>query len=76
LDSFQVEKEIVSEEKQKPVLDEQTLAMLLQAAYVLQEHNLEMQEMERGLSLKRDQIEAEEKLVSTSHPVALQTPQT
>ena len=44
-----VEKEIVSEEKDKPVLDEQTLAKLLEAAYVLQEHNRELQQMELGL---------------------------
>src|SRR5579863_510625 len=29
----------VAEEKDKPVFDEQTLAKLLEAAYVLQEHN-------------------------------------
>jgi GAF domain-containing protein len=57
----QVEKEIVSAEKDKPVLDEHTLAKLLEAAYVLQEHNRELQQMELGLSLKREQIEAEER---------------
>jgi putative methionine-R-sulfoxide reductase with GAF domain/ribosomal protein L37E len=62
-----VEKEIVPEEKDKPVLDEQTLDKLLEAAYVLQEHNREVQEMELDLSLKRDQIEAEERTVSTPH---------
>jgi GAF domain-containing protein len=56
-----VEKEIVSAEKDKPVLDEHTLAKLLEAAYVLQEHNRELQQMELGLSLKREQIEAEER---------------
>lgn len=56
-----VEKEIVSEEKDKPILDEQTLAKLLEAAYVLQEHNRELQEMELGLDLKRDQLEAEDR---------------
>ena len=59
-----VDKEIVSEEKNKPVLDEQTLAKLLEAAYVLQEHNRELQEMELGLELKRDQIEAAERASS------------
>ena len=54
-----VGKEIVSEEKQKPVLDEQTLANLLEAAYVLQEHNREREEIKRALELKRDQLEAE-----------------
>jgi putative methionine-R-sulfoxide reductase with GAF domain len=54
-------KGIVSEEKPKPVLDEQTLAKLLEAAYVLQEHNREVQEMELGLDLKRDEAEARDK---------------
>lgn len=65
-----VEKEIVSEEKNKPVLDELTLGKLLEAAYVLQEHNRELHEMELGLSLKRDQIEAEE--LSNPTPSAVQ----
>ncbi|HEX3821767.1 MAG TPA: GAF domain-containing protein [Candidatus Sulfotelmatobacter sp.] len=56
-----MEKGIVSEEKKKPVLDEQTLAKLLEAAYVLQEHNRELRELELGLDLKRDKIEAEAK---------------
>ena len=70
-----VEKEIVSEEKDKPVLDEQTLAKLLEAAYVLQEHNREMQAMELGLSLKRDQIEAEERSAPAPHRSAPQAPE-
>jgi len=36
----------VSGDKGKPILDEQTLATLLEAAFVLQEHNRRMQEME------------------------------
>ncbi len=51
-----VEKEIVSE-KVKPVRDEQTLAKLLEAAYVLQEHNREMLEMELRLDLKPEHLE-------------------
>jgi putative methionine-R-sulfoxide reductase with GAF domain len=51
-----VEKEIVSEEKVKPVRDEQTLAKLLEAAYVLQEHNREMLEMELRLDLRPEQL--------------------
>lgn len=50
----------MSEEKSKPVLDEQTLAKLLEAAYVLQEHNRELKEMDLGLELKRAQIAATE----------------
>jgi putative methionine-R-sulfoxide reductase with GAF domain len=48
-DGFEMENEIVSdkaEKKEKPVFDEQTLAKVLEAAYVLQEHNRELQEME------------------------------
>ncbi len=56
-----MEKSIVSEEKKKPVLDEHTLGKLLEAAFVLQEHNRELREIELGLDLKRDQIEAEER---------------
>jgi len=56
-----VEKAIVSEEKDKPVLDELTLAKLLEAAYVLQEHNHELKERERALELKREQLEAGER---------------
>jgi GAF domain-containing protein len=48
-DGFQMENEIVSnkaEKKEKPAFDEETLAKVLEAAYVLQEHNRELQEME------------------------------
>jgi putative methionine-R-sulfoxide reductase with GAF domain len=41
-----VEKEIGSEKKDTPVLNEEILGKLLEAAYVLQEHNRLMQEME------------------------------
>jgi len=54
-----VEKEIVSEEKDKLVLDEHTLGRLLEAAYVMQERNRELQGMEVGGSLKREQLKAE-----------------
>jgi putative methionine-R-sulfoxide reductase with GAF domain len=54
---LKLEKEIVSEGKVKPVRDEQTLAKLLEAAYVLQEHNREMLEMELRLDLRPEQLE-------------------
>ena len=63
-----MDKEIVSEEKDKPVLDQLTLGKLLEAAYVLQEHNREVREMERGLSLKSDQLETEERSASSQVP--------
>ena len=61
-------KEITSEESKKPVLDEQALAKLLEAAFVLQEHNRELQAMELSLELKREQIEAEDRSTTTRHP--------
>jgi len=41
-----VSENIVSEKKDKPGFDEQTLARVLEAAYLLQEHNRELLEME------------------------------
>ncbi len=41
-----VSENIVPENNDKPVFDEQTLAKVLEAAYVLQEHNRELLEME------------------------------
>ena len=65
---------IVSEQKDKPVLDEQTLAKLLEAAYVMQEHNRELRELELGFELKRDQMEAEERASSPSTQSSETTP--
>src|SRR5436305_14076236 len=48
-----VENEIVSEEKLPPAHDEQTLAKVLEAAYVLQEHQEELREVKQGLELRR-----------------------
>lgn len=41
-----VSENIVAENKDKPVFDEQTLARVLEAAYLLQEHNRELLELE------------------------------
>lgn len=50
----------MDEEKDKPVFDEQTLAKLLEAAYVLQEHNRELQKRELNLERQRDQLGAQQ----------------
>ncbi len=44
---------IVSEEKKKKDFDEQTLARVLEAAYVLQEHQHELEELKSSLDLRR-----------------------
>lgn len=44
----------MSEAKNKPVPDEQALAKLLEAAYVLQEHNREMRRLESRIDFRGD----------------------
>jgi len=44
----------------KPVLDEQTLERLLEAAYVMQEHNRQMQELGESLELQSQQLRQQE----------------
>jgi putative methionine-R-sulfoxide reductase with GAF domain len=50
----------VTDEKNKFALDEQTFQKLLQAAYVLQEHNREMRQMEQSLELHSEQLRQQE----------------
>ena len=50
----------MTDEKNKFALDEQTFQKLLQAAYVLQEHNREMRQMEQSLELHSEQLRQQE----------------
>jgi putative methionine-R-sulfoxide reductase with GAF domain len=50
------EREILTDLKNKPGLDEQTFSKLLEAAFVLQEHNREMRQMETSLELQSEQL--------------------
>src|SRR5690348_9803370 len=50
-------KEVVFDRKEKPVLDEQTFARLLEAAYVLQEHH---SELGLNLELRAEQLREQE----------------
>jgi GAF domain-containing protein len=59
---------IVSDEKKKKDFDEQTLARVLEAAYVLQEHQDELEELKSSLDLKRKQSNAESATASTPSP--------
>ncbi len=47
-------------EKDKPVLDEQTFGRLLEAAYVLQEHNRALQKLERNLEAHSQHLDLKE----------------
>ena len=61
-----VGKETVSEEKNRPVRDEQTLAKVLEAAYVLQEHNRELRNQKADPKLTRDRLLAEHRTDSSA----------
>jgi putative methionine-R-sulfoxide reductase with GAF domain len=56
-------KELVSDKREKPVLDEQTFARLLEAAYVLQEHH---SERTLNLELRADQLREQESAAQSS----------
>lgn len=51
---------IVSDQKNKPVLDEQTFGKLLEAAFVLQEHNRKMRALEESLESQNEQLREQE----------------
>lgn len=65
---------VVSEEKDKPILDEQTLAKLLEAAYVLQEQNREMHQMDWAIP-SGSGTATEEPVTPMSSPGAAPTPE-
>jgi putative methionine-R-sulfoxide reductase with GAF domain len=50
----------VTDQKNKPVLDEQAFERLLQAAYVLQEHNRKMRVLEKNLESQSEQLREQE----------------
>ena len=66
---------IVSEQKNKPVLDEQTFEKLLEAAYVIQEHNRSMQEMEASLELHCEQLRQQDEAAQAALPRSAQAPE-
>jgi GAF domain-containing protein len=46
----------VTDHEKKPVLDEQTFERLLEAAYVLQEHNRKMRELEKSVESQSERL--------------------
>ena len=50
----------MTDQKNKLVLDEQTFEKLLEAAYVLQEHNRKMRELEESLESQSEQLRQQE----------------
>jgi putative methionine-R-sulfoxide reductase with GAF domain len=50
----------VTDQEKKPVLDEQTFERLLEAAYVLQEHNRKMRELEEKVESQSERLREQE----------------
>ncbi|MGA8500934.1 MAG: hypothetical protein WB683_05255, partial [Candidatus Sulfotelmatobacter sp.] len=50
----------MTDQEKKPVLDEQAFEMLLAAAYVLQEHNSKMQELEEKIESQSARLREQE----------------
>jgi len=50
----------VTDQNKKPILDEQTFEKLLESAYVIQEHNRKMRELEESLESHSEQLRAQE----------------
>jgi putative methionine-R-sulfoxide reductase with GAF domain len=64
----------VTDQNNKPSLDEQTFGKLIEAAYVLQEHNSEMRLLEANLEsqserLRQQEVEFQSALPGSSHAV-------
>lgn len=66
---------IVNEQKNKPVLDEQTFEKLLEAAYVIQEHNRGLQEMEASLELHCEQLRQQDEAAQAALPGSAHVPE-
>ena len=65
----------MSEQKNKPVLDEQAFDKLLEAAYVIQEHNRGMQEVEASLELHSEQLRQQDEAAQAALPRSTQAPE-
>jgi hypothetical protein len=53
-------REIVTDEKNKPVLDEQTFDKLLEAAHVIQEHSRKMRDVQERMEAHTQQLREQE----------------
>jgi putative methionine-R-sulfoxide reductase with GAF domain len=58
----------VTDQEKTPGLDEQTFGKLVEAAYVLQEHNREMRKMEESLELHSEQLREQESAAQAQFP--------
>jgi len=63
---------IVTDEDKTPGLDEQTFGKLVEAAYVLQEHNREIRAMEESLELHSEQLRQQESALQAQFQIKKQ----
>ncbi|HVI09600.1 MAG TPA: GAF domain-containing protein [Candidatus Binatia bacterium] len=56
----------MSDQNNKPVLDEQTFARLLEAAYVLQEHNRQVKELGESLESHSEELRQRDRLLENA----------
>ena len=66
----QAGKEVVTEQKDKPVLDQQTFEKLLEAGYVLQEHGRKMRELEARMESHSERLREQEAANQAALPVS------
>ncbi len=64
----------MAEEKEKPVYDDQPLARLLEAAYVLQEHNRALKALEPNLELPGEAVEPQAEIPLVRPPSTPEDP--
>jgi putative methionine-R-sulfoxide reductase with GAF domain len=64
----------VSDSRNKPALDEQTFGKLLEAAYVLQEHNRQMRQIEARLEMHSERLRQEEAETQSAYEKSLPRP--
>jgi putative methionine-R-sulfoxide reductase with GAF domain len=68
-------REIVTDEKNKPVLDERTFDKLLKAAYVLQEHNRKMRKLEEETEIQSEGLRERQQESATEAPFLARKPE-
>ena len=64
----------MTDQKQKPALDEQNFEKLLQAAHVLQEHNRKKQELEVRMALHNERLREQESASQAPMPEPVKEP--
>jgi putative methionine-R-sulfoxide reductase with GAF domain len=68
----QAARRIVTDQKSKPVLDEQTFEKLLEAAYVIQEHSRKVRDVEEKMESRMERLREQAQESATPHSLVSQ----